>query len=50
MQEARFATEKQVQIFKRTNGVAKVIDKPLGELIQYLMSTNEAKLVQESNN
>jgi len=48
MEEARHLTEKQVQIYKRSNGSMRIVDKSGGDLIAYLAGSNEATKVAEA--
>lgn len=48
MKELKIVSKKQVEVFQRTNGDAKLIDKSCGDLIYYLIGENTEKSCGES--
>jgi len=47
IEEARYVTDKEIQLYKKTSGEAKFVDSPLGDLVFYYVGFNDTNSNKE---
>ena len=48
MKEVKEVTNKQIEYFKQTQGEEQLVDKSLGDLVQFFVGKNDDKMNKES--